>query len=122
MLRGGRRATALEIQWGLLERARKYERSHGLACVGEEVGADVLAGGSACSPGSRHDPDSVADGSTGWPSSASSTATPSVTVSAGRRRLKALDLQYHDMRARAVPRPPCRARDPRRPGGRRRRR
>ena len=26
----GRRVTALEMQWGLLERARKYERSHGL--------------------------------------------------------------------------------------------
>ncbi len=42
MLRDGRRATALEIQWGLLERARKYEQSHGLACVGEDVGVDVL--------------------------------------------------------------------------------
>ena len=39
MLRDGSRATALEIQWGLLERARKYEQSHGLACVGEDVGA-----------------------------------------------------------------------------------
>ena len=43
LLRNGRRATALEVQWGLLERARKYERSHGLAAVGEAVGADVLA-------------------------------------------------------------------------------
>ena len=43
MLRDGRRATALEIQWGLLERARKYEQLHGLACVDEEVGRDVLA-------------------------------------------------------------------------------
>ena len=42
MLRDGSRATALEIQWGLLERARKYEQSHGLSCVGEAVGVDVL--------------------------------------------------------------------------------
>ena len=32
LLRSGRRATALEVQWGMLERARKYERSHGLDC------------------------------------------------------------------------------------------
>ena len=38
MLRDGRRATALEVQWGLLERARKYEQLHGLACVDETVG------------------------------------------------------------------------------------
>src|SRR4051794_4263062 len=41
-LRSGRRATAIEVQWELLERAQKYERSHGLASVGEAVGADVL--------------------------------------------------------------------------------
>ena len=43
LLRNGRRATALEVQWGMLERARKYERSHGLTVVGEAVGVDVLA-------------------------------------------------------------------------------
>ena len=42
MLRDGSRATALEVQWGLFERAKKYEQSHGLACVGETVGIDVL--------------------------------------------------------------------------------
>ena len=31
LLRDGRRATAIEIQWGLYERARKYEQAHGLA-------------------------------------------------------------------------------------------
>src|SRR6187200_47696 len=41
MLRDGSRATALEVQWGLYERAKKYEQSHGLACVGESVGIDV---------------------------------------------------------------------------------
>ena len=37
ILRDGRRATALELQWGLLERARKYEQTHGLQPVGDEV-------------------------------------------------------------------------------------
>jgi proteasome accessory factor PafA2 len=41
-LADGRRATGLEIQWGLFERARKYEQSHGLEWVGVVVGADVL--------------------------------------------------------------------------------
>ena len=34
--------TALELQWQLLEQARKYERERGLETVGEEVGAEVL--------------------------------------------------------------------------------
>ena len=56
LLRNGRRATALEVQWGMLERARKYERSHGLTAVGESVGADVLAplGSRADRSGERH--------------------------------------------------------------------
>ena len=56
MLRDGRRATALEIQWGLLERARKYEQLHGLSCVGEEVGADVLRRWEQVLTGLEHDP------------------------------------------------------------------
>ena len=86
MLRDGRRATALEIQWGLLERARKYEQLHGLACVGEEVGRDVLRRWEQVLAGLEHDPPSVAAGSTGSPSSASSTATPSATASRPARR------------------------------------
>ena len=45
----GRRVTALEMQWGLFERAHKYEQLYGLACVGDEVGRDVLGGGSGSS-------------------------------------------------------------------------
>ena len=30
--------TALDIQWELFDRAKKYELEHGLASVGEEVG------------------------------------------------------------------------------------
>ena len=100
MLRDGRRATALEIQWGLLERARKYEQLHGLACVDEAVGRDVLAAGSSVLDRARARPRRRSPtGSTGSPSSGSSTATPSATASRpGSPRLKAIDLQYHDLR------------------------
>ena len=82
MLRDGRRATALEIQWGLLERARKYEQLHGLACVGEDgrPRRPAALGAGAHRPRARSG-DRSPRGSTGWPSSASSTATPSATTS-----------------------------------------
>jgi Pup amidohydrolase len=99
MLRDGRRATALEVQWGLHELARKYEQTHGLAAVGEVVGADVLDRWEQVLTGLERDPDSVAH----W-----------VDWVAKRRlvegfrdrhglgddaaKLKAIDLQYHDMR------------------------
>ena len=60
MLRDGSRATALEVQWGLFERAKKYEQSHGLACVGEAVGVDVLDRWERVLAGLESDPSSVA--------------------------------------------------------------
>src|SRR5690606_33039130 len=60
LLRDGRRMTALEIQWGMLERARKYEQTHGLASVGEDVGADVLARWEQVLAGLERDPSEVA--------------------------------------------------------------
>ena len=61
--------------------------------------------------------------STGWPSGASSTATPSATRSSpGSARLKAIDLQYHDLRPDKGLAVAGRAGDARRPGRRRRRR
>src|SRR5215210_2260188 len=53
LLRNGRRATALEVQWGMLERARKYVRSHWLVAVGELVAAHVLARSEAAPSGLR---------------------------------------------------------------------
>ncbi|MGE0880544.1 MAG: depupylase/deamidase Dop [Acidimicrobiia bacterium] len=41
-LRDGRRLTAIDIQWELLEAAQKYALERGLDCVGADVGADVL--------------------------------------------------------------------------------
>ncbi|MGD9995781.1 MAG: depupylase/deamidase Dop [Ilumatobacteraceae bacterium] len=99
LLRSGGRATALELQWSLLERARKYERSHGLDSVGDEVGADVLRRWESILGGLERDPQSVAD-SVDWVAK-----QRLVTGFAERHdlrptdaRLKALDLQYHDMR------------------------
>ncbi|MBI5088134.1 MAG: proteasome accessory factor PafA2 [Actinobacteria bacterium] len=99
LLRSGARATALELQWSLLERARKYERSHGLDSVGEDVGADVLRRWESVLTGLEHDPGSVAD-VVDW------VAKQRVIDGFAQRhslrptdaRLKALDLQYHDMR------------------------
>jgi Pup amidohydrolase len=100
MLRDGSRATALEIQWGLLERARKYEQSHGLASVDESVGADVLDRWERVLTGLESDPATVAS-TVDWVAkqrlvdgyAARHDLTP------GTARLKAIDLQYHDLRA-----------------------
>lgn len=99
MLRDGRRATALEVQFGLLERARKYERSHGLGAVGESVGADVLDRWEQVLTGLERDPASVGTW-VDWVAkrrlvegfAARHDVTP------GAARLKAIDLQYHDLR------------------------
>ena len=101
MLRDGRRATALEIQWGLLERARKYEQTHGLQPVGEEIGADVLAKWERVLAGLEGNPLGVADW-VDW------VAKQRLVVGFADRlefglapasaKLKAIDLQYHDLR------------------------
>jgi len=99
ILRDGRRATALELQWGLLERARKYEQTHGLQPVGEEVGADVLAKWEHVLSGLEGNPIGVAHW-VDWVAkqrlvdgfAERHSLTP---VSA---KLKAIDLQYHDLR------------------------
>ncbi len=99
LLRSGRRATALEIQWSILERARAYERSHGLEAVGVDVGADVLRRWESILAGLERDPDTVAD-VVDW------VAKRRVVegfanrhgLRPGDAKLKALDLQYHDMR------------------------
>ncbi|MEY2958158.1 MAG: Pup deamidase [Actinomycetota bacterium] len=99
LLRDGRRATALELQWGLLERAKKYQQTHGLGPVGEAVGADVLERWETVLTGLERDPESMAH----W-----------IDWVAKRRlvdgyrdrhglppdsaKLKAIDLQYHDLR------------------------
>jgi len=99
LLRDGRRVTAIEVQWGMLERARKYERSHGLAVVGESVGADVLGRWEAVLTGLESDRSSVAD-VVDWVAKQRliDGYAERHDVRANDARLKALDLQYHDLR------------------------
>ena len=99
MLRDGSRATALEIQWGLLERARKYEQSHGLDCVGEDIGTDVLAKWETVLAGLEADPHSVAN----WVDWVAKKRlvdgyAERHGIEPGSAKLKAIDLQYHDLR------------------------
>jgi Pup amidohydrolase len=99
MLRDGRRATALEIQWGLLERAHKYEQLHGLGCVDDAVGHDVLRRWEQVLAGLEHDNDSVAP----WVDWVAKRRlvdgyAERHGVPPGSPRLKAIDLQYHDLR------------------------
>ena len=100
LLRNGRRATALEVQWGMLERSRKYERSHGLVAVGESVGADVLARWEAVLAGLENDHSSVAD-VVDWVAKKRliDGYADRHNLKVTDARLKALDLQYHDLRS-----------------------
>ena len=99
LMRDGRRATALEIQWGLLEKAHKYQETHGLAAVGEEVGADVLARWEQVLTGLETEPESVAH----WVDWVAKRRLVDGYrerhgLDADSPKLKAIDLQYHDMR------------------------
>jgi proteasome accessory factor PafA2 len=100
MLRDGRRATAIEIQYGLLERAQKYAHTHGLAAVGEEVGADVMARWETILSALERDPDSVA-GQVDWVAKRRLVDgfLERHQLDPGSPKLKAIDLQYHDLRA-----------------------
>ena len=100
LLRSGRRVTALELQWSLLERAQKYERSHGLTSVGEAVGSDVLHRWELVLAGLEHDRASVAH----WVDWVAKERLVEGYrerhgLSTTDARLKALDIQYHDLRA-----------------------
>ena len=98
-LRDGRRVTALELQWTILERAGKYARAHGLEAVGQEVGEEVLALWEGVLTGLERDPDSVAH-QVDWVAKRRvvEAYADRHCLRPGDARLKALDLQYHDMR------------------------
>ncbi len=98
-MRDGSRASALEVQWGLLERARKYEQTHGLESVDAEVGSDVLERWETVLTGLESDPSSVGHW-VDW-------VAKQRLVDGFRDRhgltpdspkLKAIDIQYHDLR------------------------
>ncbi|WP_420450311.1 depupylase/deamidase Dop [Ilumatobacter sp.] len=95
----GTRATALEVQWGLLERARKYEQSHGLESVDEVVGADVMDRWERVLTALEADPDSAAP-VVDWVAKKRLVDGYAERhgIDAASPMLKAIDLQYHDMR------------------------
>ena len=99
MLRDGNRATALEVQWGLFERAKKYEQTHGLDVVGAEVASDVMSKWEAVLTGLEADPNSMAH----WVDWIAKQRLVDGYAERhglvlGSAKLKAIDLQYHDLR------------------------
>jgi Pup amidohydrolase len=95
----GSTVTALEVQWELYDRARKYAEEFGLECVGEQAGAEVLERWEAILTGLESDPGSLA-GQLDW------VAKHRLLDGYRERhdldwsdaRLAAMDLQYHDLR------------------------
>ncbi len=99
LLRNGQRLSALDVQWALFERARSYATTHGLEAVGDDVGEQALTWWEAILGGLESDPARVAD-VVDWVAK-----QRMVEAYAARHhlrstdaRLKAIDLQYHDMR------------------------
>ena len=98
-LASGRRMTAIEVQWELLDRARKWAESRGLEAVGDEVGRDVLHRWEDALIALESQPMTLAN-QLDW-------VAKYQLVEAYRERhalawndarLAALDLQYHDVR------------------------
>ena len=98
-LADGTSATALEIQWDLLDQARKYADSHGLDAVGSSVGEMVIERWEQVLTSLESDPMNLAH-QLDW------VAKYRLIQGLAQRhslrpddaRLAALDLQYHDLR------------------------
>ncbi|MEY2571746.1 MAG: Pup amidohydrolase [Acidimicrobiaceae bacterium] len=96
----GSTVTALEVQWELFDRAKKYAEEHGLDSIGgESVGRDVLHRWETVLVGLESDPSTVAD-QVDW-------VAKHRLIDGYRERhdlawddarLAAMDLQYHDLR------------------------
>ena len=98
-LQDGRKMSAIDIQWSFLESAQEYQQSHGLESVGISDGEQILDIWERTLDGLSRDPSSLA---------------PTIDWVAKKRlidgfadrhglgtsdpRLKAIDLQYSDMR------------------------
>ena len=98
-LTDNRTATALELQWGLLEAAQKYLRERGTDAVGGSVADEVVERWENVLTGLESDPQSLV-GQVDW-------ITKRQVMDGFRERhglstddlkLAALDLQYHDLR------------------------
>ena len=99
-LADGSSITALEAQWELFDRAKKYAEEHGLDCIGgEDVGRDVLTRWEAVLHGLETEPMSLA-GQVDW--IAKHRLLDGYRERHGLRwddvKLAAMDLQYHDLR------------------------
>jgi proteasome accessory factor PafA2 len=99
-LADGSSITALDAQWELYDRARKFAEEHGLECVGgDEVGQEVLRRWEEVLTGLETDPSTLA-GQVDW------IAKQRLLDGYRERhdlrwddaRLAAMDLQYHDLR------------------------
>ncbi|MFZ9564684.1 MAG: depupylase/deamidase Dop [Ilumatobacteraceae bacterium] len=99
LLQSGERMTALDVQWSLFEKATRYARERGLSSVGEEVGGLVLALWEEALTGLSGDRSSVAD-LVDWVAKERVLDAYATRHGVGPTdsRLRALDLQYHDMR------------------------
>lgn len=99
----GRTATALEIQYELLSHAEKYARSHGLQCVegpgSEGEGEILLQRWRDVLEGLENDPDDVSH-IVDWVAKKRLVDgfADRHGLDPGNAKLKAIDLQYHDMR------------------------
>ena len=101
LMANGSRMTAMEIQWALLDKSVNYVNSVGYESVGGEViGQRIIDLWEEALTGLERDPDSVAD-MVDW--IAKKRIVDGMQsrhgLSNGDSRLRAIDLQYHDMRA-----------------------
>jgi proteasome accessory factor PafA2 len=98
-LADGRRMTALEMQWELLDRGRKYAESRGLEAVGAEVGRDLLDRWEAVLHALETDHMSLAN-QLDWVAKYQMVEgyRDRHHLSWTDHKLAALDLQYHDVR------------------------
>jgi proteasome accessory factor PafA2 len=99
-LADGSSITALEAQWELYDRARKFAQEHGLDCIGgDEVGNEVLRRWEEVLTGLETDPSTLA-AQVDW--IAKHRLLDGYRERHGLRwddaRLAAMDLQYHDLR------------------------
>jgi proteasome accessory factor A len=99
LMQSGARMSALDIQWKLFERATRYAAERGLESVGEDVGRLVLSLWEEVLRGLSDDRSSVAD-IVDWVAKERLLDAYSQRhgIAAGDARLRAIDLQYHDMR------------------------
>ena len=95
----GSTVTALEIQWELYDRARKYAETVGLEAVGSEVGEEVLTRWEAVLTALEADPSTVAD-QVDWVAKLRLLDAYRERHGLGwdDARLRAMDLQYSDLR------------------------